>query len=116
MKLEIERWFDSIPERQRKYIQSRWNEWLPAIELHLKSSGEFKDQSYYPRFLFRIKRLLEAQLPWVTIRKHRLDNPLLSAGEFDRELELRVTRRKSGIARSRTLQHNQRMRNNEIHS
>lgn len=113
MKQEIELWLDSVPERQRKYILSRWNEWRPATELATGNEGSVIRATYLC-FLLRVRRLLESQLPWVTIRKHRMDNPLATDEEFDSQLQRRVAWRKTNIAGSQVLKHNRKVRNHGI--
>jgi hypothetical protein len=94
---EPELWLASITTRQRTYVSSRWEEWRPSIELHVGESRIIPQptllRACYLAYLIRVRKLMEAQFAWDTIRKYRIDNPLLPDVEFE-ELVAKLLARK----------------------
>lgn len=91
----------SVSSHTTHYIEARWKEWLPYCTVEAR---RYPDPSSVLHVLktknhSRLVDLLSAHIPWDTIRKHRLDDPLTSNEAFQFQLRAAVERRRTRMGR-----------------
>jgi len=99
-------------ERLKQRIAHRWIYWQPWAIRHIRTNMPAAEL-YGHMVIFqnehrsRIITCLERRIPWTTIVKHKLDNPLVYGSEFTFNLNAAVERRrylsgrKPGVTRTK---------------
>ena len=88
------------PLRERA-IELRWAEWRPSASLRCRgvSSHAACLATLHRIHHLRCVVLLSSRIPWLSIKRSRLDDPLASAADFERALAEAVERRRSRMGR-----------------
>jgi hypothetical protein len=90
-----------VPEKQSRWIESRWLEWAPWCTIAARRSDDPSGALYALRVTHRSRliSLLSARVAWDTIRKHHLDNPTDTTELFEFQLRAAVERRRTRMGR-----------------
>lgn len=90
-----------ISARQLHFVEARWQEWIPwaAMESRKHSDPASRLHAMRTTHRSRLGALLNANIPWDTIRKHRLDNPTTDVGAFEFQLRAASERRRTRMGR-----------------
>jgi hypothetical protein len=75
--------------RQRKQVEARWREWLPAMTFRARETPDpsAKLEVYRLTYFRRMRILLDAGMRWESIHRGRLDDPEVGEEVFKIKLE-----------------------------
>ena len=90
-----------VSPRQLFFVDARWQEWLPWATMEARKHSDPANwlHIFRTRHRTRLAALLNANIPWDTIRKHRLDSPTMDDAAFQFQLRAASERRRVRMGR-----------------
>jgi hypothetical protein len=86
----------SIPARRAPRLDLRWKEWLPWCAIEARRHSDPASKLYHLQQVHRSRviALLGARIRWPIIKKHRLDDPIMSYEAFEFQLRTAIERQR----------------------